>query len=62
MSSPIHRQTVSPKTPISPSVLSSLPSALPASADYQLVDFEGGAKLKEEATLAAFSWAMGTYK
>lgn len=44
-------------------MLSSLPSALPAGlADYKLVDYEGGAKLKEEATLAAFSWAMGTYK
>lgn len=43
-------------------MLSSLPAALPSGADYRLEDFEGGANLVADPTLAAFSWAMGTYK
>lgn len=43
-------------------MLSSLPGALPSGADYRLEDFEGGANLAADPTLAAFSWAMGTYK
>jgi len=48
--------------PSLPPVLSSLPNALPPSNNYTLVDFEGGANIASEPTLAAFSWAMGTYK
>lgn len=43
-------------------MLSSLPGVLPSGADYRLEDFEGGANLAADPTLAAFSWAMGTYK
>ncbi|GAB5037449.1 Hypothetical protein NocV09_08000030 [Nannochloropsis oceanica] len=45
-----------------PFVLSSLPNLLPPSNTYVLVDFEGGANTAANPTLAAFSWAMGTYK
>ena len=45
-----------------PPVLSSLPTILPPSNTYALVDFEGGANTAAQPTLAAFSWAMGTYK
>lgn len=50
------------KQPAANTVLSSLPGVLPSGADYRLEDFEGGANLAADPTLAAFSWAMGTYK
>jgi len=49
-------------SPFLPPVLSSLPNLLPPSNTYVLVDFEGGANTAANPTLAAFSWAMGTYK
>jgi hypothetical protein len=51
-----------PHVPSLPPALSSLPHALPPAFTYVLKDFQGGAHIAADPTLAAFSWAMGTYK
>lgn len=57
-----HSTTTATAPQLHTAVLSGLPGALPSGADYRLEDFEGGANLAADPTLAAFSWAMGTYK